>query len=424
MSSLFAFLIKAGSITAILYVFYRILLSGSTFHSLNRAFLLFIMPFSLMAPFLGQLNILTHKITSTSLWINDLQEGYINADLIVNSDQAGMSFEVNKVLVIIYFLMVLLLLSRFFLRLAKLFNLKKRSILLSSGKIKIYKSSSINAAFSFFNWIFVPFGFEKTEGFISILEHEKVHSEQWHSLDLVLLEIFSIAFWFNPFVIPLRKSLKSVHEFIADKKIIQSNIPLKEYLGLMISGLQTNVYSGITNQFSSLTLKKRIDMITKNKSSIIHKFSYFLILPFLFFILQAFSVVAQDNVPSVRPVKGGEITLHYGFKGKNPITNKQFTHQGTDFRSPKGTDVYTASNGEVIEADENEAYGKFIIIKHDDVFETLYAHLNDFSVKKGDNVSSGQVIAHIGNTGYSTGPHLHYEVRKNGERVDPEEYFK
>lgn len=424
MNSLFAFLIKAGSITAIMYIFYRILLSGSTLHSLNRAFLLLIMPFSLTAPFLGQLNFLNHKTISTSLWINDLQEGHIKTDLIVHSGQTSSGFEINKVIVILYFFVTSLLLIRFFLRLAKLYKLKKRSVLLPSGKIKIYENSSINTAFSFFNLIFVPLNFEKTEGYNSILEHEKEHSEQWHSLDLILLEIFSIAFWFNPFVIPLRKSLKSVHEYIADKKIMQSNIPLKEYLGLMISSLEMNVYSGISNQFSSSTIKKRIVMITKNKSSIIQKFSYFLILPFLLFILQAFSVGAQDNVPSVRPVKGGEITLHYGFKGKNPVTKKQFTHQGTDFRSPEGTVVYAASNGEVIKADEDKAYGKFIIIKHDDTFETLYAHLNEFSVKEGDKISSGQVIAHVGNTGYSTGPHLHYEIRKNGERVNPEEYFE
>ncbi len=91
---------------------------------------------------------------------------------------------------------------------------------------------------------------------------------------------------------------------------------------------------------------------------------------------------------------------------------------------PMGTRVKAAAGGTVEFAGTNGDYGNCIIIDHGNGMKTLYAHLSDLGVKKGDNVSGNTEIALSGNTGLSTGPHLHFEVIKDGEKVNPEDYLK
>jgi murein DD-endopeptidase MepM/ murein hydrolase activator NlpD len=96
-------------------------------------------------------------------------------------------------------------------------------------------------------------------------------------------------------------------------------------------------------------------------------------------------------------------------------------HKGLDFAAPTGTPIYAAGDGVVERANRFGAYGNYIRIRHNDTFKTAYAHLNGFAkgIRKGTRVKQGQVIGYVGNTGRSTGPHLHYEVIKNGQKVNP-----
>ncbi|MEM8901579.1 MAG: M23 family metallopeptidase, partial [Bacteroidota bacterium] len=92
----------------------------------------------------------------------------------------------------------------------------------------------------------------------------------------------------------------------------------------------------------------------------------------------------------------------------------------------KGTDVRDTADGVVIEVSykkEGEGYGRKIIIQHNDTYSTLYSQLSGFNVKEGNTVKQGEVIGYVGSSGKSTGPHLHYEVWKEGEKVNPEDYF-
>lgn len=117
----------------------------------------------------------------------------------------------------------------------------------------------------------------------------------------------------------------------------------------------------------------------------------------------------------VDPVKG-TITSRYGMR------NGQL-HNGTDIAVAAGTPVKSPWRGTVSETYTNSAGGKQIIINHPNGYRTGYAHLSEFRVSAGQKVSRGQVIALSGNTGGSTGPHLHFTLRKNGELVDPESKF-
>ncbi len=126
----------------------------------------------------------------------------------------------------------------------------------------------------------------------------------------------------------------------------------------------------------------------------------------------------------VRPV-GGPITSPYGTR-IHPIFKKQIFHSGVDIGAPYGANVKAANSGKVIFTGWYGGYGKVVIIDHGKVngtpTTTLYAHLSSYRVSKGASVYRGQVIANIGTTGYSTGPHLHFEVRRNGVTTNPLNY--
>lgn len=117
---------------------------------------------------------------------------------------------------------------------------------------------------------------------------------------------------------------------------------------------------------------------------------------------------------------GGSPGTAYGVKGSHWISGH---HTGVDFEVPVGTDVHAAADGEVVTAGAGGQYGKQIVIRHSNGLYSQYAHLSKISVAKGDKVSEGDVIAMSGNTGNSTGPHLHFEIRTGpsyGSDINPE----
>jgi murein DD-endopeptidase MepM/ murein hydrolase activator NlpD len=97
-------------------------------------------------------------------------------------------------------------------------------------------------------------------------------------------------------------------------------------------------------------------------------------------------------------------------------------HKGIDFAAPRGTPIRAAGNGRVVYMGRFGAYGNYLKIKHNDTFSTAYAHINNFpkGLRVGQTVKQGQLVAFIGTTGRSTGPHLHYEILKNGAQVNPQ----
>jgi len=126
----------------------------------------------------------------------------------------------------------------------------------------------------------------------------------------------------------------------------------------------------------------------------------------------------------IYPLQNKYITSHYGMR-KDPISGALNFHTGIDLRANTGTTVVAAMDGVVSVVAENWLYGKHIIITHDNGYKTLYGHLNSYSVKQGDKVVSGKKIGESGNTGYSTGPHLHFSIYdRNNKLVNPLELLR
>ncbi len=123
------------------------------------------------------------------------------------------------------------------------------------------------------------------------------------------------------------------------------------------------------------------------------------------------------------PAANNVITCKYGMR-THPVTKKYKMHTGIDLRCSTGTNVYAANDGTVTTSGYSSAWGNYIIINHGGGYTTLYAHLSRRNVSKDAKVKRGQVIGKSGNTGYSTGPHLHFEINKNGSSYNPLNEFK
>ncbi len=162
-------------------------------------------------------------------------------------------------------------------------------------------------------------------------------------------------------------------------------------------------------QAAILELTKAVDARDESLSSIEAK------------ILQ--QSVLKDMLPNSNPISAAYNSSSYGWR-IDPFNGNKAFHEGLDFTANTGTPIRAAADGIVSAAEQSGAYGKLVKIEHGAGLETRYAHTSKILVKVGDRVIKGQIVAEVGSTGRSTGPHLHYEIRLNGAALDPRKYLK
>ncbi|WP_456372831.1 M23 family metallopeptidase [Thiolapillus sp.] len=133
--------------------------------------------------------------------------------------------------------------------------------------------------------------------------------------------------------------------------------------------------------------------------------------------------VRKQVIPSGRPLKKGYVSSGYG-RRTDPFTGKKKYHKGMDFAGKRGSEVLAVAAGVVTEAGPVSGYGNLVEIRHADGYVTRYAHNQENLVKVGDRVEKGEPIAMLGSTGRSSGPHVHFEVRKDGKIVNPLRFIK
>jgi murein DD-endopeptidase MepM/ murein hydrolase activator NlpD len=132
-----------------------------------------------------------------------------------------------------------------------------------------------------------------------------------------------------------------------------------------------------------------------------------------------------SDIPSLWPIQGGigHVSMTFG-QNRHPFTGQWYIHKGVDLSTYRSGDAILASaDGQVVTVEYDPGFGNYVIIKHKHGFYTRYAHMQSFRVQRGQYVQQGQVIGYIGNTGVSTGPHLHYEVHIGSDVVDPMKYL-
>jgi DNA-binding transcriptional regulator GbsR (MarR family) len=136
--------------------------------------------------------------------------------------------------------------------------------------------------------------------------------------------------------------------------------------------------------------------------------------------------VMLASIPAIQPVSNKNLKqMASGFGMRiHPIYKTQQFHDGMDFTAKIGTPIYATGNGKIEKVESSaRGYGKYVIIDHGFGYKTLYAHMSKFKVTIGQKVNRGDVIGYVGNTGLSSGPHLHYEVHKYGEKINPVNFY-
>jgi murein DD-endopeptidase MepM/ murein hydrolase activator NlpD len=133
-----------------------------------------------------------------------------------------------------------------------------------------------------------------------------------------------------------------------------------------------------------------------------------------------------SSIPAIQPVNNDDLTRvasGYGYR-IHPIYKIRKLHTGMEFAAPTGTEIYATGDGKIMRIEKKRSgYGYNIMIQHGYGYQTLYAHMSKILVKVGQEVTRGEVIGKVGNTGTSVGPHCHYEVIKDGSKVNPANYF-
>jgi len=137
-----------------------------------------------------------------------------------------------------------------------------------------------------------------------------------------------------------------------------------------------------------------------------------------------FESFSRAMKPVIKEIIKEERLIPQGFPVRGVITRGfSLTHPAVDIVAAVGTPIHVTADGVVKEVKDDPYFGKVVVIAHGKTYETLYAHLNDIIVKSGQSVRKGDIIGHLGNTGKSTGPHLHYEIHSSGKPVDPMTYL-
>lgn len=360
-------------------------------------------------------------------------------------------------LAILYIIGVIVMGRKLYLSLRGLAALIHDSIGVKYKGFFLLEAGESNMPYSFFRFIFVDHQFNGLPEVEQnrILAHERVHTQELHSLDILFLELYQIIFWFNPIILLIKQSLKEVHEYIADEETVQSH-DLHAYARLLVqtAGIPTN--STLVNGFAQSLVGKRVKRLLAAKTG--SPKHLVLALPtligfFLFFacdfqkipppskaveepvvierpLVQVSTPDTTKQLPAIQPVQG-KIISGYGMR-MHPIHKIRKHHAGIDFEAAIGTPVYATADGTVsVSGITRGGHGVHVEILHPLTgFATRYTHLDRTLVSEGQEVRRGEVIGLSGNSGLSKGPHLHYEVRKMSEKspdqwksMNPEDFF-
>ena len=441
MNNIILYLIQVASIFSILYILYIVFLDKLTFHNINRLILLLLLPVSLIIPFSNNLfPSITSKIIEVPLFENVNLEAFNQQLRVIEQPLIDSTFNYSTLLLTIYWLVFSILFIKILASVRHLFVLKSNSKIEQKNGYQLV-ISKVSEIFSYFNWVFIPE--DKIDDYDKhIIEHEKAHIQLKHSWDIILTEIYIAFFWFNPLLYFYRKSLKSVHEFQADKGVLQNGVKTSQYMQLLLQSLEVSKPNKLYNYFNQPILKKRVTMMTKPKSNRLAQLKYILLIPVCGLLISAFtSPIDKDNTylnildvsefistpPSLFPVQNTskkDISSHFEEKGIHPKTKKNVAHNGIDIKAQIGTPVLATTNGIIAKASMEGDWGNIIVMTHSDGYETWYAHLDGFNIKENQEVKKGDIIGYVGNTGLSTGPHLHYEVKQNGKQLNPLDYIE
>ncbi len=291
MNDLFIYLLQSGISLAVFYIIYWLFLRKDTFFSANRFYLVLSVIFSFALPLF--------KIT---LPIRGMESGYINLleTIVITPDKLADSIynhlDFYQIITIIYLIGVGIFMLRFLYRFVQIgFLISKYGIYKKNGFNIVFTNPRLSP-FSFFNIVFLSNEISDQKQFEKIITHESIHIRQKHSFDLIILELLTIIQWFNPFIWFYKKTLKNIHEFLADEGVLSEGYNKKDYQRLLLNqtlGIQVNL---ITNNFNHSLIKRRFTMMSKSKTNKFAVLKMLVAIPLALFLVMAFSFTVSNSV--------------------------------------------------------------------------------------------------------------------------------
>lgn len=566
-----AYILKSSVSLLILFGLYWFLLRKEKIFVFNRYFLVTSVVFSLVVPFLSipvnfqvapQIN---NIIPAFNYAIADISkaDNIVTGDANISQSSTVMNspaVSISAILLALYISGVILFLIRFLKNLYMIIRKSKLSEKINLKGYRIVLTKDTASPCCFFKNIFL-----NSDDYLNdridkeLIVHELAHSRQSHTIDIVLIELLKIFYWFNPVLVLYDRAIRINHEYLADNGVINDNPDVKTYAEKLLNFVAGKSNVSLTSGSNYSFIKKRLLMLTKTKSgSSVHslRITVTLSLILIFSLLISFKQTAgpesrninqrsdimvsdhQDTlkpnishantmkeenkiitlkgdvvigVPDINniyniikvdsarydrnkniieayngtieaynsgenhliksisfnemnyditsrkvtiknitanfkiknedtlpvyeeperfPIKKSDspkLTRNFGEKSIKTLSNRDSLvfHYGIDIEAKYGTEVLATAGGKVIKASwDSNGFGNLIEIDHGGGYQSRYAHLKDFNVKNGDSVTKGQIIGHVGSSGLSTGPHLHFEILSNGETVNPLTYLK
>lgn len=285
------YIIESAIIWTGLYLAYRLLLVRETFFLANRIFLLLSLLAGLVIPLieipLGSSNlILSYTLEPLNL---------TSSSGAVEVENAITGFSPVFIAGFIYLAGVIFFLVRFFLSSYHLVHLFKQGEKQKAELYTLVKTEEVKTPFSFFSFLFVPGKLIGEPGWQSILRHELVHIRQWHSIDILTVEILRILFWFNPLLWIYRKEISQNHEYLADQYGMAGS-DRRSYSELLLHFSSADGQFSLVNTFNYSPLKNRIKMIYRKKSDMWHSLKYLLLIPVIGLFMILFACQNEQGV--------------------------------------------------------------------------------------------------------------------------------
>lgn len=296
-NALILYAVKSAISIALFYGVYMLCLKNDTFLKLRRFYFLFAILFSLTFPVIS-LELpaqpeSTNNFPVPTYWLSQLEPAN---DLVMEQSTESV-VSIWTILIVGFAIVSLFLIFKFVLELAHIIRFRITNTSDKIGSIRVIKlNDTENTVFSFFNWVFISSETKKDHEWEEMIIHEQVHAQQFHSFDVILMEIVTIFFWWNPFVWLLKKEMKINLEYLADEGVLKAGFDSKSYQYTLLQVSTKNAGIPFINNFNVSQLKKRIIMMNKKKSSIIKSAKYLLILPIGFALILGNAVQASPEL--------------------------------------------------------------------------------------------------------------------------------
>lgn len=283
------YLLQVSICWVIFFMIYHFFLRNETFFTMNRGYLLGSLVLGLTIPFMA------HFIPQNTA--SEVLVAY-NPTLYLEVPQAATettTFNIWQLLWSIYFIGMAFMAARFLWGLRQIYNYYKDGEVIRQDDITFIYNDKPHLPFSFFNGIYISNSVPLKDHVEQIIKHEIVHAKQLHSLDIILIEVLHILFWFNPILILYKKAFQASHEYLADACVLQDE-DKGTYSDLLVGFSSTGLEAALSNQFFHSQLKNRIDMIYRKNSDPRSLLKYLLALPIIALVFLSF--VVKDTSPS------------------------------------------------------------------------------------------------------------------------------